>query len=175
MELLLTALMIVLGLQVAWSDLYARRVSNRLLATAFGIAAVLHVYGWMFGEKDFPTPALMGLVIGLLSLLPFYALGWMGAGDCKYFAVIGFVLGWKALLPAWCIASLLAGAHAFYILALRHSVAIQPWQMILESRLQQQAWWQRISSARQGRNGIPYAAYLSAGAIATCLMPGGIR
>ncbi len=172
MDILLTALMIALALQVAWSDLYARRVRNHVLLLAAGLATAAHVYGWITGEKDFPTLYLYGLIVGLIALLPFYAIGWMGAGDVKYFATIGFILGWKALLPVWIIASLIAGVHAFCVLALRHSIAIQPLQAHLQMRLNRQTWWQRFNSARQGRSGIPYASYLSVGAIAACLLPG---
>ena len=167
--MVLAALMILLGMQVAASDLYARRVSNRVLLSAMVVMAVLHVCGWLFWGRGLPVVFLAGLVLGLISLLPFYAVGWMGAGDVKYFAVIGFALGWQALPPVWLIGSLLAGSHALCVLAPRYNVMLQAQQWQLLVYLDDQPWWRQLARARQGRSGIPYAAYLSVGVIAVCL------
>lgn len=164
----------------AWSDFYARRVPNRWLLLALAVGALLHAHAWLAGQAGFPVAALLGLGIGLVALLPFYAIGWMGAGDVKFFAVLGFLLGWRALLPIWIGASLLAGVHALLALSGPHLVAqlatVTPLRLQFclqngRTRLSRNGGWQRMQAARQGRHGIPYAAYLAIATLALLLWP----
>jgi len=163
---LLPLVALLLGVQVAIHDLYARRVSNRGLLLATGVALVALAWQWMMAGRGFPGTHLLGFALGLLSLLPFYAIGWMGAGDVKYFAVLGLLLGAAPLLPIWIIASLLAGAHAMCVIvarrivpALSHGALSTASSGPVSRRLQPVvAQWRH---ARQGRGGIPYAAYLA--------------
>jgi hypothetical protein len=85
-------------------------------------------------------------------------------------AVLGLLLGWHALLPIWVVASLAAGAHAVAILLGRQLGMHLPMRVQLQvSRASEQ--WQThpalrgMEAARQGRRGIPYAAYLALAAI----------
>lgn len=55
-------------------------------------------------------------MVGLLALLPFFALGLMGAADVKVFAVLGAWCGMHALPGLWMAASLAAGVHALWLL-----------------------------------------------------------
>ena len=171
---ILPLLALLLGLRVAISDLYARRVPNLWLGIALVGAALWRVQDWAFGSGTPPWPNLGGLALGLAALLPFHLLRMMGAGDVKYFAVIGFLLGWQALLPIWVVASLLAGLHAACILLVRSAgarlPALQLASMRLQSRMQVRPWWQAMHSARSGRVGIPYAAYLAAGTFCQIFM-----
>jgi prepilin peptidase CpaA len=111
-------------------------------------------------------------LIGFLVLLPLYLFGWMGAGDVKFFAVLGFLLGAKALLPVWIIGSLIAGIHTVLILLSRHALqqTVPGWNMA-QHRLSTSAIGQHMNSARQGRKGLPYAAWLGVGALITILNP----
>ncbi len=163
----LTALL--LGVQVAISDLLARRVSNRtLLAVLAGVAAMQLL---QFGSPPSLADCLLGGVIGLATLLPFYAVGWMGAGDVKLFSVIGLLLGSTALLPIWIIASLAAGLHALVAICwpLAAGYAPLPLQRMvlsLQGSGRVTDWRMDLRSARRGRQGIPYAAYLGLAMIA---------
>lgn len=96
----------------------------------------------------------------------------MGAGDVKFFAALGFLLGAKALLPIWIIGSLIAGAHAVLILLSRYGFAqpVPGWGAV-QSWLSTSALGQRITYARQGRKGLPYAAWLGVGALITIFNP----
>jgi prepilin peptidase CpaA len=89
---------------VAISDYRARRISNSIvvagLAAAFGCA--LFQCG-PFGNSLFDSG--IGAVVGLVVLLPFFALGIMGGADVKVFAVLGL----------WIAASLAAGAHSLWL------------------------------------------------------------
>jgi prepilin peptidase CpaA len=75
------------------SDLRTRRIPNQLVLA-------LAVLGFAFrtGVGPFPSGLLHsggGLVAGLFIWLPFWLLGWLGAGDVKLFA------GASAWLGAW--------------------------------------------------------------------------
>lgn len=162
----LALLALLLSLRIAISDLYARRVPNAwLLAGACG--AVLGLLGTQLaGHPAAVGDHLLGAAAGLAALLPFYLIGWMGAGDVKYFAVLGLLLGLHALLPVWLGASALAGVHVLCVVGLPRLRAVLPLPLQhLQARAVQQ--WQQLPAlvqmhhARQGRVGIPFAAYLA--------------
>jgi prepilin peptidase CpaA len=81
------------------SDLRTRRIPNQL-------AAVLAVLGLAYstGVNPFPSGFLQGvggLVAGLLIWVPFWLLGWLGAGDVMLFAGASAWLGtWGAVQAA---------------------------------------------------------------------------
>ncbi len=160
---ILGLLALLLGLQVTISDLAARRVSNRALAVTLMLVLVVQLTGTATPVSL--ASCLLGGVLGLCVLLPFHAIGWMGAGDVKLFATIGFVLGAQALLPIWTIASLAAGSHALFVILWPALSNASP--LAMQRRMSQwgsatwvQDWRMDLRSARQGRRGIPYAAYL---------------
>lgn len=168
----LVALAALLSALVIASDLYARRVPNMWLLGALLLGAGTLAVAWMHGTGGPPWPALLGLLVGLVTMLPFHVFRWMGAGDVKFFAVLGFLLGAKALLPIWIIGSLIAGMHSVLILLSRH------WLMqTMPSRGDTQTWFSnsafgnRMLAARQGRKGLPYAAWLGVGALLVILNP----
>jgi len=166
-----------LCLQVCATDLYARRVSNRALIAALLAAAGILLLDGADGLQW--RQAGLGLACGLL-LLPCYAIGWMGAGDVKFFAVLGALLGPAALLPVWIGASLLAGLHALYVISAARLAMHLPLTLRLAAHSVQahpasRAWQTRLHHARQGRRGIPYAAYLGIFAILVVLEGGGAR
>lgn len=149
---------------IAISDFRARRVPNAWLLIALALGMTLRCVDWALGRAGPPWLALLGFLVGLLVLLPFYALHWMGAGDVKLFATLGFLLGAKALLPIWIIASLLAGLHVAYVLVsnyrLRHAT----------HGLNNPVDLHALATTRT-RRGTPYAAFLSAGALITLFNP----
>jgi len=166
----LTALL--LGIQACVSDLLARRVSNRVLLAVLCVAAAAQLLA--AGTQPTLAQCLLGGIAGLAVLLPFYAVGWMGAGDVKLFATIGLLLGAKALLPIWALASLAAGAHAIIVLAWPALVRTSP-LLLQRAALAWHGsalacgWRMDLRSARQGRKGIPYAAYLGLAMVAYVL------
>lgn len=102
-----TAILLV----AAIGDLRSRRIPNRLVA-------VLAVLGIAFSIAQQPViPGLVkggeGLLVGLACWLPFYAMGWLGAGDVKLFAAAGAWLG-----PARAAEGALIGALAGAVLSL---------------------------------------------------------
>jgi prepilin peptidase CpaA len=151
---------VIYAILVARHDLTSRRVPNELVLAALLLAACWNA--WTIVEHGSPAavliPAVGGLLIGLAALLPFHAIGWMGAGDVKYFASIGFMLGWESLLPVWIVGSLLAGVHVAWI-ALGYAFGPR-----------QPAWMkpsgdEPAAVAVRSRAGTPYAACLSVGVV----------
>jgi prepilin peptidase CpaA len=75
----------------AIGDLRTRRIPNKLVA-------ILAVAGIVYSVVHAPVlPGLMqaggGLLAGLACWLPFYLMGWLGAGDVKLYAAAGAWLG----------------------------------------------------------------------------------
>ena len=101
----------VILIVAALGDLRTRRIPNRLVALlavlglAYAISAEPLLQGALSGGG--------GMLIGLALWLPFYALGWLGAGDVKLFAAAGAWLG-----PVGAVEGALVGACAGAILAL---------------------------------------------------------
>lgn len=164
MPALLAMLVVPFCALIAISDAYQRRVPNALLLCALVLGMVLFCTEWALGLAGPPWSSLLGLLVGLLVLLPFYALHWMGAGDVKLFATLGFLLGFRALLPIWIIASILAGLHAAYVLVsnyrLRHATQGMHDADELHAHI-----------VTRTRRGTPYAAFLSTGALITLFNP----
>jgi len=149
---LLGLLAMGLSLRIAISDLYARRVPNAWLAGACALALPLIVAGQFSGPHLPWWGHLLGAALGLASLLPFYA------------------LGWNALLPIWIAASLVAGLHSVLVISARRVVPWVPPRLHLHCARLSAHWQARpaiqdMHLARQGRKGIPYAAYLAFAAI----------
>jgi prepilin peptidase CpaA len=106
---LLLGAVLTLAVGVSYFDFRERRIPNKLLAAAlcFGFA----VYGWAAVIVGIDVIgrglmyALLGVAIGLIVLLPAYALRQVGAGDVKLMMVFGFLLG-----PIGAAITLLTGA-----------------------------------------------------------------
>jgi len=173
MHIFLDIVATLLSTAVIASDLYARRVPNICLISALVLSLAIILTTWIRNPAAQQIwPHFLGLLIGLIALLPFHIFGQMGAGDVKFFATLGFLLGTKALLPIWLIASLIAGAHAVMILLSRHALLqTVPGMKSAQNWFSSSALGQRMVSAQQGRKGLPYAAWLGVGALITVFDP----
>jgi prepilin peptidase CpaA len=60
---------------------------------------------------------LLGMVTGLMCLLPLYAVGGMGAGDVKLMAGMGAWLGWEVTLYAFCASAIVGAVLAVLMVA----------------------------------------------------------
>ncbi|WP_345813767.1 A24 family peptidase [Paraburkholderia sp. PREW-6R] len=100
---------------VAMCDCRSRRIPHSLVAA--GLAAAFLCALLKAGPFNVSAGhALLGAVAGLLALLPFFALGVMGAADVKVFSVLGAWCGASALPGLWIIASIAGGLHALWLL-----------------------------------------------------------
>jgi len=168
----LPLLAIALSALVVLSDVYARRVPNKWLVVTLSVAILASLLQWAIGDKAAAWPSLPGFATGLVVMLPFYAIRWMGAGDVKFLATLGFLLGVRALLPIWIIGCLMTGVHAVCVLLFRlPRIAYAPGVSTMRHHLHASPLWRRSLHARQGRVGLPHAAYLGIAAIVTVLTP----
>lgn len=164
----LQAVVILLCLLTIASDFIEHRVRNTWLLAALVVGAGWVIWSWLKNNDAPPWTAGSGLLIGFLVLLPFYVMRWMGAGDVKFFATLGFLLGGKALLPIWIIASMLGGIHAVALLLCRYVMRHAGSGLAaMQAQVGQSYLWQRVLAARNGRKGLPYAAYMAIGALLT--------
>lgn len=161
-------------LVIAVMDLRIHKVRNWivLLGLAIGIVALFS------GAHPFqvsPLSGLLGMLVAFMALLSFYTLGWMGAGDVKFAAVLGLWLGLNpALLAIWVGGSLLAGLHSIVVVAwsaLRH----RPLGLWLQTQLgslgspTQPLELHLNFVARNRTRSIPYAGYMAIAAIGLML------
>jgi prepilin peptidase CpaA len=108
-------LFVVWTMTVAICDLRSRRVSNLLMFLGL-VAGLVCAFTARTPFGTAPAQAVLGAVIGLAVLLPFYLLHLMGAADVKMFAVLGAWCGLSVLFEVWVIASIFAGIHAALLL-----------------------------------------------------------
>lgn len=80
--------------------------------------------GWIYSTAYFGWEglgwSLMGTLVGLLLLLPAYAVGGMGAGDVKLLAGVGAWVGATATLYAFCVSAIVGGGIALVMVMWRH-------------------------------------------------------
>lgn len=155
-------------------DLCARRVPNSWLLIALILGTALLAADRLTNPGAVASWStwthLAGLAAGLIALLPFYALGWMGAGDVKFYATLGFLLGVEALLPIWIISALLGGMQLIAGLLWRWGLRHVAGSIQMRMATSVPAQW--LQSGHRGRSGTPYATYLALGALTFIAAPG---
>jgi prepilin peptidase CpaA len=82
------SILLVTALSVFF-DLTVRRIPNWIIA--FGLLGGLLLNAFQ-GFAQF-SHSLLGFIGGIAAFIIPFALGWMGAGDVKYFGVVGAILG----------------------------------------------------------------------------------
>jgi prepilin peptidase CpaA len=145
------------------TDVRARRIPNALVAAVLGLAvARLAGAAWLGAlgaDASFaagPGAAALGAATGLAVLLPFHALGMMGAGDVKLLAAAGAWLGPVGVLHAG-VYTAFAGVLLAVAAVTRGVVAPRPPAP-------------RAAHRAAHRGGLPYALAIAAGiACAVCL------
>lgn len=108
---------LVVGLVAATViDLRSRRIPNGLTAAMIGIGIALAVSGTSGISIG---ASLAGFCLGLLLMMPGYALGATGAGDVKLMAGVGALVGPALVLPAFLFTSVAGGVLAVIVASRR--------------------------------------------------------
>lgn len=150
----------------AIGDLRTRRIPNKLVAVLalLGIAFCLARAPGITGLSQ----AGGGLLAGLVCWLPFYALGWLGAGDVKLYAAAGAWLG-----PARAAEGAVIGALFGALLALVWMVKSQGMKETAQTLGMATGTPEMLSrSVSTGkRSTLPYGVAIAFGAIWAGWMP----
>jgi prepilin peptidase CpaA len=96
----------------AFFDFKLRRIPNWLIALGLFSGVILNA----FHGSHYVAQSILGFLIGITVLILPFALGWIGAGDVKYFGVIGALLGVSWLPRVFFYSALTAGAIALVYL-----------------------------------------------------------
>ena len=99
----------------AWIDGRELRVPNWI---TFPMILAGLAYSTCVGGVAGFGAGMLGMCVGLLTLLPLYSVGGMGAGDVKLMAGIGAWLGWQITFAAFCV-STVVGAVMAIVMVLR--------------------------------------------------------
>lgn len=97
-------------------DLRSRRIPNALTAAMIGIGIALAASGTSGISIG---ASLAGLFLGLLLMMPGYALGATGAGDVKLMAGVGAIVGPALVLSAFLFTAVAGGVLAVIVASRR--------------------------------------------------------
>jgi Flp pilus assembly protein, protease CpaA len=106
-----TGVLIALLVVAAVIDWRSARLPNWLTLSGAAYALVYQA-GHGIGSGSGLTTAALGLLTGLVLLLPLYAIRVVGAGDAKLLAMVGTFLGAAAVLKAALFIFVIGGAGA---------------------------------------------------------------
>ena len=109
----LDALILLVSGLSAFFDLKTRRIPNWLIATGLFCGVTLNA----IQGASFLLGSMAGFLVGIAVLLLPFALGWIGAGDVKFFGVVGSLLGISWLPRVFFYSALVAGVIAVGYLA----------------------------------------------------------
>ena len=101
-------------------DLRSRRIPNELTAAMTGVGIALAASGTSGVSVG---ASLAGLVLGLLLMMPGYALGATGAGDAKLMAAVGAIVGPALVLSAFLFTAVAGGVLAVIVASRRQRLA----------------------------------------------------
>lgn len=99
------AALLVILVVATWIDIREHRIPNWLVAVGLVFAVAHHALS-LSGQGA--VYAAAGLVVGMLTLMPLYVMGTMGAGDVKLMGMVGAYIGTSAVLGA-VLATMIAG------------------------------------------------------------------
>jgi prepilin peptidase CpaA len=151
----------------AVGDFRTRRIPNR-------VVAILAVLGVVFTVSQSPVmPGLSraggGIIVGLLCWLPFYALGWLGAGDVKLYAAAGAWLGPMRALDGALIGALSGAVLSLIWMMKAHGVRDSVRTLGLAAGTPQVLAPGAGTTAK--RSTLPYGIAIAAGALCAGWMP----
>jgi prepilin peptidase CpaA len=158
---------VTLGAAATVFDWRTRRIPNGL---TFGAAAVAVAFGLATGGLHGGVRSVTGFILGVLILLPFFALRAMGAGDVKLLAAFGAwlgpsLVGWVAVYGA-----IAGGVVAVPMLMWRgrmRATLVNMWSLLLHWRLSGFKPHPVLTLDNPEAVRMPYALPIALGALAT--------
>ena len=147
-----SVIVLVVGLPAIWIDTQTHRIPNVLVGSTVLAACALQL-----GSHGTAGIGLVlgGAAVGLLSLLPLYVAGAMGAGDVKLMGALGALVGPQTAVLAVAFTLVAGAALALAALGWRR------WSVLETPAVE-------AISALAGR--IPYAGAIIAGTLAATLI-----
>jgi prepilin peptidase CpaA len=111
---------LILGLAAAvFTDVRTRRIPNWLTAAIAGAG-----FGIAFGGGAVtPAQAALGMLAGLLLMMPGHVIGATGAGDVKLMAAVGVLVGPGVVLKAFLYTAVAGGVFALAVAVRRGMLA----------------------------------------------------
>lgn len=166
---LLLALLVPLLGAATWTDVRERRIPN-LLCLA-GMLAGLAAWALVAGLDGF-TSAAAGLGIAFAVTLPFWLLGWMGAGDVKLCAAVGACTG-SALVWQVLAAIGIAGFFLAVLALAQKKLLARAWERFaatisLSVAARRAVYVEPGAAEREVR--LPYAVAIAAGTLTAVLV-----
>lgn len=162
-QIIPVALMLLL-IPAVISDVRTRRIPNALVFPAWGVGVAL---GFLLGGIDGGLVSLGGLGVALLVGVPFWAVGWMGAGDIKLLAAVGALVGSATIWPvlgAVGVSGLFLALAALLYRGLLAQALKRYWASLSMSYAARRGIYVRPGEAEQEVR-LPYAIAIAAGTI----------
>ena len=112
-----SSIVLALSTLIAWGDLLHYRISNRavLLTLMMGLAWNASNALWIGAAMG-----LLGVLVGFVLLVPFYAMGGVTAGDVKWLAALGAWYGPRGIVGVFLVSSILLGVFGLVSIAYRY-------------------------------------------------------
>ncbi len=158
----------ILLLLACASDLRVRRIPNQVV-----VALAVLGLAYTTGMAPFPQGLLTGvggLVTGLLIWLPFWLLGWLGAGDVKLFAGASAWLGVGGALQAAGLGALVGAIMAVIWLGWERGVRVAVEKSLI-AMIHPKVLASPSVTATDRRRLVPYGVALTIGLLVTAWFP----
>jgi prepilin peptidase CpaA len=167
LTLLLSATVLGAGAWAVREDLLFHRISNRLTGSLLCVGFAIRMLDGVWSGLE---QSLLGVLVGLGCLLPFYIARAMGAGDVKLLAATGALLGpydaWIAAICTLLIGAVLAVMYLAggAVRAVADAPAGSSWTMrVTHAHM-------RVQELRRER--MPYALAIALGSLAAIAQSG---
>lgn len=157
----------------AATDLWKFKVYNALTFPAlFSGLAVSAVLGGMTGLAS----SLLGAALGFGTLVVFFAMGGVGAGDVKLMTALGAWLGPYLILQVFLASALAAGLYALVLVVMRGGMSSAAVELTMLARRMISGQWAapvavplkvEVHRSDRRRRLVPFAAMTCLGAFAT--------
>lgn len=118
-----SSIVLALSTLIAWGDLLHYRISNRavLLTLMMGLVWNASNSLWIGAAMG-----LLGVLVGFVLLVPFYAMGGVTAGDVKWLAALGAWYGPRGIVGVFLVSSILLGVFCLVSIAYRYIGMVRP-------------------------------------------------